>query len=142
MPQLSDTARRTTLLALRAMFPHDALPDAPYERVVDSLAATADADAAAQLEQGAARLDAGGIAGMDAGQRLAVLEREAGSPYFELLRSTAVAQLYDDPEVWSVLGYEGASVHLGGYVERGFDDLDWLPDPPLVMDPSAGSHHQ
>jgi hypothetical protein len=32
-------------------------------------------------------------------------------------------------------------VHLGGYVKRGFDDLDWLPDPPIALDPTAGSHH-
>jgi len=38
--------------------------------------------------------------------------------------------LYDDVEVWQAFGYEGASAHLGGYVNRGFNDLDWLPDPP------------
>ena len=26
------------------------------------------------------------------------------------------------------------SVHLGGYIDRGFDDLDWLPDPPIELD--------
>ena len=35
----------------------------------------------------------------------------------------------DDPEVWSLLGYEGPSFEHGGYLRRGFDDLDWLPDP-------------
>ncbi len=35
--------------------------------------------------------------------------------------------LYDDKEVWEILGYEGASYDKGGYLHRGFDDLDWLP---------------
>jgi hypothetical protein len=35
--------------------------------------------------------------------------------------------LYDDAEVWDLLGYEGASFDKGGYLHRGFDDLDWLP---------------
>jgi hypothetical protein len=33
--------------------------------------------------------------------------------------------------VWDAVGYEGPSVHKGGYVNRGFDDLDWLPDPRI-----------
>jgi hypothetical protein len=27
-----------------------------------------------------------------------------------------------------MLGYEGPSFDKGGYLERGFNDLDWLPD--------------
>jgi len=25
-----------------------------------------------------------------------------------------------------MFGYEGASADKGGYIERGFDDIDWL----------------
>jgi hypothetical protein len=53
-----------------------------------------------------------------------------------------ITSLYDDREVWSLLGYEGPSFAQGGYLKRGFDDLDWLPDPPLTLDPAAGSHHR
>lgn len=38
---------------------------------------------------------------------------------------------YSDREVWTVLGCEGESSDKGGYVDRGFDDLDWLPDPRI-----------
>jgi len=38
-----------------------------------------------------------------------------------------VVALYDDREVWNLLGYEGPSYDKGGYLNRGFDDLDWLP---------------
>jgi hypothetical protein len=47
------------------------------------------------------------------------------------VRSTAIVALYDDKEVWGLLGYEGSSYEHGGYVDRGFDDLDWLPDPRI-----------
>jgi hypothetical protein len=124
--QLSDPAQATALRALRVMFPHDGLPDEAYAKVVDALE-PADDDG---LERWLAGLDPDAVAA------------EEGSVHFELLRSTAVVELYDNPLVWKAFGYEGPSVHLGGYVDRGFDDLDWLPDPPVALDPAAGSHHR
>jgi len=70
------------------------------------------------------------------------LLRVEDSDYFNLVRATAVVALYDNPLLWKALGYEGPAVHLGGYVDRGFDDLDRLPDPPIELDPAAGSHHR
>jgi hypothetical protein len=52
-----------------------------------------------------------------------------GSDFFELVRSTAVAEVYSDQRTWQLVGYEGPSVDKGGYINRGFNDLDWLPDP-------------
>jgi hypothetical protein len=43
--------------------------------------------------------------------------------------------LYNNPLVWQAFGYEGASFDHGGYLERGFDDLGWLPDPPPEASP-------
>jgi hypothetical protein len=31
-----------------------------------------------------------------------------------------------------LLGYEGPSFDKGGYLNRGFNDLDWLPDPRIT----------
>ena len=39
--------------------------------------------------------------------------------------------LYDQAPVWGLLGYQGPCPDGGGYLERGFDDLDWLPDPQI-----------
>ena len=142
--QLSDHARETTLHVARAMYPHDALPDAAYEKVVRAVEAeaTGNDEVVATIEQGVAELDDGApFAELDADAQLAALQRTEDSPYFNLVRATAVVELYDNPLVWEALGYEGPSVHLGGYVDRGFDDLDWLPDPPIELDPTAGSHH-
>ena len=45
------------------------------------------------------------------------------------MRSTAVVEIYSDPNTWKLLGYEGPSFAQGGYIDRGFNDLEWLPDP-------------
>ncbi|HVF78186.1 MAG TPA: hypothetical protein VNA28_07795 [Solirubrobacteraceae bacterium] len=145
MPELSDHALETTLRVARAMYPHDALPDEAYEKVVRQIEADAHGNKAVQatIEQGIAELDEPTpFKDLEADDQLEALLRTEGGEYFNLVRATAVVELYDNPLVWKALGYEGPSVHLGGYVNRGFDDLDWLPDPPISLDPDAGSHHQ
>jgi hypothetical protein len=141
--QLSDSARETVLRAARTMFPHDALPDEAYTAVVRQIEVEAgnDETVARQIEQGISELDgSGSFAALDADAQLEALTRAEGTPFFDLLKATAVVALYDQPLVWKAFGYEGPSAHLGGYVNRGFDDLDWLPDPPLVPDQAAAAH--
>ena len=141
---LSDHERETTLRVARVMFPHDALPDEAYENVVDAIEAEASGSGAVRetIAQGIAALDDPTPFGtLDPDAQLQTLCDAEGTPYFDLVRATAVVALYDNPLVWKAFGYEGPSVHLGGYVNRGFDDLDWLPDPPIALDEAAGSQH-
>ena len=143
--QLSERARETTLRAARTMFPHDGLPDEAYEKVVSKLEADArgDASIAATLDDGVAQLNGGGdYAQLDPAAQLETLRRLEGSAPFALLQSTAVVELYDQPLVWKAFGYEGPSTHLGGYVRRGFDDLDWLPEPPITVEEAAAAAEQ
>jgi hypothetical protein len=142
--QLSDHARATVLAAARTMFPHDDLPDEAYGGVVSEVdgAAAGDSAVATDIEQGIAQLDdPKPFVELDEDARTDALRRSEGTPLFDLIKATTVVALYDNPLVWKAFGYEGPSVHLGGYVKRGFDDLDWLPDPPIALDPTAGSHH-
>jgi hypothetical protein len=135
--QLSEHALDTTLRVARVMFPHDMLPDIAYAKVVKALEPEAET-----VAQGVEALDANGaFLELDDDAALAAVTAMEGSDYFELVKSTAVVELYDNPLVWKAFGYEGPSVHLGGYIDRGFDDLDWLPDPPIELDATAGSHH-
>jgi hypothetical protein len=39
-----------------------------------------------------------------------------------------VVGIYNNPEVWPIFGYEGESAAMGGYINRGFDDISWLKD--------------
>jgi len=58
----------------------------------------------------------------------------AGS-FFEKVRSTEMVSLYNNEDVWKVFGYQGASYRFGGYLHHGFNDLNWLPDPPETASP-------
>jgi hypothetical protein len=125
----------TLYAATRTLYPHDRLPARAYRRVVaifDRLA-KASPDVAERLAECIALLDSGfpvPFCARSEGYRIAALEAIETTPAFRLLQRLTVRYLYDDVEVWAAFGYEGASFHLGGYVERGFDDLDWLPELP------------
>lgn len=124
------SARSATLVRLiRVAYPHPQFPDGPYERTAR---AVTDADAADLIAAGLDDLDAragGAFVDLSDDEATAVVEKIAESPFFKLVHSTTIVALYDDHEVWELLGYEGASFDKGGYLHRGFDDLDWLPDP-------------
>jgi hypothetical protein len=136
--QLSEHAVDTTMRVARVMFPHDTLPDEAYAKVVKALDGEAE-----MVEHGVTALDSPTpFVELDADSQLAALQAAEGTDYFELVKSTAVVELYDNPLVWKAFGYEGPSAHVGGYIDRGFDDLDWLPDPPIELDATAGSHHR
>jgi len=59
-------------------------------------------------------------------QRLQILQGMVSSPLFGKLRGDLVVSLYNQPEVWAELGYQGPSAEFGGYINRGFNDQDWM----------------
>jgi hypothetical protein len=59
--------------------------------------------------------------------RVALLQRIEQTDFFTNLRGDLVVSLYNQKEVWPKFGYEGASAEHGGYINRGFADIDWLP---------------
>lgn len=119
---------------IRVLYPHARFPDGPYERTADAVVAAANKTPgqALVLDAGLRELEANAFADLDDAAATAHLEAIEGSPFFALVRSTAVVALYDDHEVWRLLGYEGPSFDAGGYIERGFGDLDWLPEPRIT----------
>jgi len=138
----------TLLQMTRALYPHENVGDVHYAGVVKSLdgavAGAEDSKAALALyTDGVARLNeaAGGdFSGLDADAKEALLQTEADSEdpaFFQAVRGQVVNVLYNDPEVWKIFGYQGASFEEGGYLFRGFDDLSWLPDPPDEASPPA-----
>ena len=114
------------------MYPHDALPDDVYTRVGAKLAEAAreDSGVTQTIENGVSALNGGRpFTELSADERLKSLKGIEDSDFFELVRSTAVVEIYSDLRTWQLVGYEGPSFDKGGYLNRGFDDLDWLPDP-------------
>ncbi len=129
-----DEASRALLVrAVRVAFPHANFPDSAYERTADVILTAAEGTPAQKLGFAATLhdLDQAGFAAMDDAAALEHLKSIENTPFFILTRSATVVTLYDDPEVWAVLGYEGPSFDKGGYINRGFNDLDWLPEPRI-----------
>ncbi|MEM1383521.1 MAG: hypothetical protein AAGG06_07725 [Pseudomonadota bacterium] len=119
---------------LRVMFPHAQFPDGPYDRTADAVLAAGNKTPAQALmmADGFAELRRAGFGDLDDAAALAHLKEIESSAFFQLARGTAVVSLYSDAEVWTILGYEGPSYDQGGYINRGFNDLDWLPDPRIT----------
>lgn len=89
-----------------------------------------DPAAARTIEDGASALSlARPFFELSEGERIEALKQIESSEFFELVRSVSVIEVYSDPRTWQLLGYEGPSFEKGGYIDRGFDDLDWLPAP-------------
>ena len=131
---------KTILAVARAAYPHETLADIYYMKVVDDLGAAAakDAKLAKMLADGVKELDAAvGVDFVDLsdGNKLAVLKANQGGAFFQKVRGTCVVSLYNQPLVWRHFGYEGPSADFGGYIERGFDDANWLPTPPEDASP-------
>jgi hypothetical protein len=133
----ASAARQHQLLTAmaRLLYPHDALPDSSYARIVDTLLARAVTDGALAtlLTAGVAELDA--AAGGDwlaaaPAERLSLLAARESTPFFQAVRTHTLSGLYTDPAMWTRFGYGGDAWARGGYV-NDVGDLDWLPEPEL-----------
>lgn len=132
----SEDAAQTLLALIRAAFPHDGVPVSAYRRAAGTVQGAADENTwmRVKLAQGLDSLQAladGRFAELTALEALPLLLRIQHTAFFGFVRQTVVLSLYEDEEVWEALGYEGPSFDKGGYIDRGFDDLDWLPDPRI-----------
>lgn len=132
-PGTDEASRALLARVVRVAFPHERFPDAAYLRTADAVIVAANGSAAQKVGFAAALHDLaqGGFAELDDAAALAHLKTIEDTPFFRLTHSTTVVTLYDDPEVWEVLGYQGPSFDQGGYINRGFNDLDWLPEPRI-----------
>jgi len=132
---ISPSQAATLVVMARHLFPHDALGDQYYAAAVAALdeEAAEDPELAAQLVQGVAGLDqAIGIpfTRLSAGNQLKVIESVEGTPFFNTVRAATLGALYTNDTVARAFGFEGSSVEYGGYINRGFNDLGWLPELP------------
>jgi hypothetical protein len=130
-----DRHTATTLVQMcRYLYPHDAIEDTQYSKIVEEFDKKASTNAAfAQLlRDGVASLDTashGKWLDLSDGDKLQALKSLEPTPFFQTVRGTMVGAtgFYNQPVVWRQLGYEGSSWQFGGYLTRGFDDIGWLP---------------
>jgi hypothetical protein len=134
---LSPATLKTLVKVARDIYPHDFLADSYYITAVKPWDGKAAKDAAtkALLEDGVRRLD------QDAqdrhkvayaqmpweADRVVLLQGIEQTDFFKKVRSDLVVSLYNQEELWPKFGYEGSSAEHGGYIKRGFNDIDWLP---------------
>lgn len=135
-PTISAQGRAALVRLLRVAYPHPRFPDGPYERTADEVISQVGESLwhRLALTRGLESLDAaadGDFAGLDDATALELLRGMEDAEFFKFVRGVAVVSLYNDHETWELLGYEGPSYDQGGYLHRGFDDLDWLPNPRI-----------
>jgi hypothetical protein len=126
----------TLLVLARDIFPHDRISDRYYLQALEPLEAQAAADDKLKslLSEGVAALDR--LAKLRFRKAYAALDKESErvsllyviehGAFFQKVKGHLVTGFYDNKAVWPLFGYEGSSWEKGGYLNRGFDDIDWL----------------
>ena len=125
----------------RDIYPHDRFPDGPYERCTNDVISKGNAnpETKAMMSEGLENLYKANYSNLSFKKSTKYLKSIEKSKFFQHVRSTTVVTLYNDQEVWSLLGYEGSSFEKGGYLNRGFNDLDWLPEPRIEEHPDLAA---
>jgi hypothetical protein len=134
---LTPATLKTMVKVARDIYPHDFLVESYYITAIKPWDGKAAKDPAvkAMLEDGVRRLD------QDAhdrhkvayaqvpweADRIVLLQGIEQTDFFKKVRSDLVVSLYNQEELWPKFGYEGSSAEHGGYIKRGFNDIDWLP---------------
>ncbi len=115
----------------RDIYPHDKVGDEYYVVAIKGYDTAKNANA---VTEGIASLDARaremkGARYLDLGwerDRVEVLKSMADDAFFQMVRGGLVTGLYNQKAVWPIFGYQGASYAQGGYINRGFNDINWL----------------
>ena len=121
----------TLVQMARDIYPHDQIADEFYVLAVKGYDTP---DAAEGIESGIAALNAaaqgkGHASYLGTGwerDRVDILRGMEDSAFFQQIRGGLVTGLYNQKAVWPIFGYEGASFEFGGYIDRGFNDINWL----------------
>jgi hypothetical protein len=134
---LTPATLKTLVKVARDIYPHDFLVDSYYITAIKPWDGKAAKDPAvkAMIEDGVRRLDQDAKDRHKAAyaqipwevDRIALLQGIEQTDFFKNVRSDLVVSLYNQEELWPKFGYEGSSAEHGGYINRGFADIDWLP---------------
>jgi len=129
---LDDRTQANLATLVRRMFPHQHFNEAAFRGVADTIAAEAGTSMPLTelLNDGIASLDAAQDPyWLDASEKnqLAAMQTIQEKPFFQYVLNKSIDVLYRDQSLLSTLGYEGSSIEKGGYIQRGFNDIDWLP---------------
>lgn len=121
----------TLLQMARDIYPHDGVGDEYYAIAVKGYDS---ADKKEMVAAGVAKLDATAKASGFPSyvetkwevNRVTLLRKIESDGFFQTVRGGLVTGLYNQKAVWPIFGYEGESFSKGGYIDRGFNDINWL----------------
>ena len=127
---------RDLMRFVRDLFPHDRVDDTFYANAILPLQNESAKDPSVNrlLAEGIAQLNrlvqsAGGKRYGDLATetaRLSAVRQIEHGAFFRKVYDTTIISLYNQPALWQKFGYEGPSSPKGGYLRRGFNDLNWL----------------
>lgn len=131
------------LLMAKDIYPHDGfLDDKPYQEVIDGILKDASTNAELKtlvldgltaLEKDTHATHGKSYVSLKSyGAREAMLRRIEETPFFQKIRGGLLFGLYNNKKLFPKFGYEGSSWEEGGYIDRGFSDMTWLPQDPRV----------
>jgi hypothetical protein len=127
---LNSTQAKEMLAMTRQLFPHDKLGDEYYWVVVESIdkEMAGSSELATRIRDGLAQLNkaAGGdFTAVDADKQVEAMKKLEGTPFFSDMLNKTQFYFYNNKTVWPKFGYDGSSWEKGGYINRGFNDVEW-----------------
>jgi hypothetical protein len=145
---LNEAQSASLLRMVQDIYPHPGLLQlSHYQAIAVSVmnSADEDADAAKALTDGLARIDeqAQAVFGTsfaeieEADAREGLLRHFQNDGFFQSVRWTAYFGIYDNKDIWPLFGYQGSSVEHGGYIDRGFSDITFVPEGPTLEERMA-----
>jgi len=126
----------TLVQMARDIYPHDHLADKYYAAVISGYdkAAGKDKSLKGMIEKELKKINSASKKKYKNNyrminrevERVDILKANTKSPLFAKVRGDLVVGLYNNKEVWPKFGYEGESASKGGYLNRGYNDINWL----------------
>ena len=126
----------TLIQMARDIYPHDFLADKYYAKVIQGYDSAAGKDKAlkSMISKECKKINSAAKKKYKNNyrminrevERVDILKSNTKSPLFAKVRGDLVTGLYNNKQVWPKFGYEGESASKGGYLNRGYNDIDWL----------------
>ena len=121
----------TLIRMARDVYPHNHIPDEFYARAMKGYDSE---DSKASVSEGVMTLDklaqekgyADYLSASWEDDRVEMLKSIEDSSFFQTVRGNLITGLYNQKEVWPLFGYEGESYSKGGYINRGYNDINWV----------------
>jgi hypothetical protein len=127
--QSSEKGAAELVRLARLLYPHDGVADDVYLEVIEGVLSDSTNDPI--IDSAMTALNAAQSSDwfeLDTDAQVAAMKSVETESFFEAIRVGVRDRFYTHPKVWEHIGYPGSSVEFGGYVDRGFDDIDWLPE--------------